>query len=338
MGQIFMTAANAVLPIVLLILLGYFLKQIGFFNKEFLAVGNKLVFKICLPMTLFMSVYSIDSLRDVRWDVVLYCVALTLLIFGLGIVTAIRTTKVIARRGVMVQCIFRSNFAIIGLPLAVAVGGDQAEAVAAVVTAFVVPLFNVLAVVALSIFDDQQKNRSIGSVLLNILKNPLILGIAAAFLCQLIRQAQVSLLGKTVFTLQDQLPFLYKVMSQLKSITTPLALMVMGGQFVFSAAKGMMKEIVVGTAWRVVIAPVIGVGIAVLLSKYTDLIQFGTNEYPALVGLFGSPVAVSSAIMAKQMGADDQLATQYVVWTSICSMVTVFLLVSAMIAMGLLAV
>lgn len=338
MGQIFMTAANAVLPIVLLILLGYFLKQIGFFNKEFLAVGNKLVFKICLPMTLFMSVYSIDSLRDVRWDVVLYCVVLTLLIFGLGIVTAIRTTKVIARRGVMVQCIFRSNFAIIGLPLAVAVGGDQAEAVAAVVTAFVVPLFNVLAVVALSIFDDQQKNRSIGSVLLNILKNPLILGIAAAFLCQLIRQAQVSLLGKTVFTLQDQLPFLYKVMSQLKSITTPLALMVMGGQFVFSAAKGMMKEIVVGTAWRVVIAPVIGVGIAVLLSKYTDLIQFGTNEYPALVGLFGSPVAVSSAIMAKQMGADDQLATQYVVWTSICSMVTVFLLVSAMIAMGLLAV
>ena len=338
MGQIFMTAANAVLPIVLLILLGYFLMQIGFFNKEFLAVGNKLVFKICLPMTLFMSVYSIDSLRDVRWDVVLYCVALTLLIFGLGIVTAIRTTKVIARRGVMVQCIFRSNFAIIGLPLAVAVGGDQAEAVAAVVTAFVVPLFNVLAVVALSIFDDQQKNRSIGSVLLNILKNPLILGIAAAFLCQLIRQAQVSLLGETVFTLQDQLPFLYKVMSQLKSITTPLALMVMGGQFVFSAAKGMMKEIVVGTAWRVVIAPVIGVGIAVLLSKYTDLIQFGTNEYPALVGLFGSPVAVSSAIMAKQMGADDQLATQYVVWTSICSMVTVFLLVSAMIAMGLLAV
>ena len=101
MGQIFLTAANAVLPIVLLILLGYFLKQIGFFNKEFLAVGNKLVFKICLPMTLFMSVYSIDSLRDVRWDVVFYCVALTLLIFGLGIVTAIRTTKVIARRGAL---------------------------------------------------------------------------------------------------------------------------------------------------------------------------------------------------------------------------------------------
>ena len=337
MGHIFMTAANAVLPIVLLILLGYFLKQIGFFNKEFLAVGNKLVFKICLPMTLFMSVYSIESLRDVRWDVVLYCVVLTLLIFALGLVTALRTTKVIARRGVMVQCIFRSNFAIIGLPLAVSVGGDQAEAVAAVVTAFVVPLFNVLAVIALSVFDDRQKNHNVGAVVLNILKNPLILGIAAAFVCQLIRQAQVSLLGRTVFTLQDQLPFVYKVMSQLKSITTPLALMVLGGQFVFSAAKGMMKEIVIGTVWRVVIAPVIGVGVAVLLTRYTGLIQFGTNEYPALVGLFGSPVAVSSAIMAKQMGADDQLATQYVVWTSICSMVTVFLLVSAMIAMGLLA-
>ena len=338
MGQVFLTAANAVLPIVLLILLGYCLKRIGFFSEEFLTVGNKLVFKICLPITLFMSVYSIESLQDVGWDVGVYCMIITFIIFAMGVVTAIRTTREINRRGVILQCVFRSNFAIIGLPLAASVGGSQAEAVAAVVTAFLVPTFNVLAVISLSIFDDKQKNRHIGGVLVNILKNPLILGIAAAFVCQLIRQAQVSMLGRTVFTIKDHLPFLYTVLSQLKSCTTPLALMVLGGQFVFSAAKGMMKEIVVGTLWRVVLTPLIGVGAAVVLSRYTDLISFGPNEYPVLVGLFGSPVAVSSAIMAKQMGADDQLATQYVVWTSICSVVTVFLLVSGMIAMGLLAV
>ena len=338
MGQIFLTAANAVLPIVLLILLGYGLKQSGFFSEGFLSVGNRLVFKVCLPITLFMSVYSIESLQNVGWDVVIYCVVITFVIFALGIVTALRATKEVNRRGVILQCVFRSNFAIIGLPLAASVGGSQAEAVAAVVTAFLVPLFNVLAVIALTAFDDRQKDHHMGAVLLNILKNPLILGIGAAFICQLIRQAQVSALGETVFTIKERLPFLYTVLSQLKSCTTPLALMVLGGQFVFSAAKGMMKEIVVGTFWRVVLSPVIGVGVAVILSTFTELISFGPNEYPVLIGLFGSPVAVSSAIMAKQMGADDQLATQYVVWTSVCSMVTVFLLVSGMIAMGLLTV
>ena len=92
-----------------------------------------------------------------------------------------------------------------------------------------------------------------------------------------------------------------------------------------------------GTLWRIVFAPVLGVGTAILLTRHTGLINFGVNEYPALLALFGSPVAVSSAIMAKQMGGDEQLATQYVVWTSICSVVTVFLLVSVLMTMGLLA-
>ena len=93
MGQVFLTAANAVLPIVLLILLGYSLKQSGFFSEGFLSVGNRLVFKVCLPITLFMSVYSIESLQNVGWDVVIYCVVITFVIFALGIVTALRATK-----------------------------------------------------------------------------------------------------------------------------------------------------------------------------------------------------------------------------------------------------
>jgi predicted permease len=54
------------------------------------------------------------------------------------------------------------------------------------------------------------------------------------------------------------------------------------------------------------------------------------------VALFGSPVAVSSAVMAGEMGNDDQLASQYVVWTSLGSMVTVFLMVVGLKSIGLL--
>jgi len=99
-----------------------------------------------------------------------------------------------------------------------------------------------------------------------------------------------------------------------------------------------MKEIVAGTLWRIVLAPLLGIGIAIVLSKYTNLLSCGVNEYPALVALFGSPVAVSSAVMATSMGADDQLATQLVVWTSIFSIFTIFAQVCILMSMGLLAV
>ena len=70
--QIFMTALNAVVPIILLIALGYLLRQKGFLTDGFLQVGNKLVFKLMLPCMLFVNVYSIPSLADIRWDITVY--------------------------------------------------------------------------------------------------------------------------------------------------------------------------------------------------------------------------------------------------------------------------
>ena len=74
-----------------------------------------------------------------------------------------------------------------------------------------------------------------------------------------------------------------------------------------------------------------------MLSR-AGLLHCTQAHYPALVALFGSPVAVSSAIMAKGMGGDEQLATQLVVWTTLSSGLTVFLLVCGLMAMGLIPV
>ena len=124
----------------------------------------------------------------------------------------------------------------------------------------------------------------------------------------------------------------------LSSLSTPLALLVLGAQFEFSAVKGLFKEIVVGTVSRVFIAPIVGIGLAVFLSSHTNWLSCGVNEYPSLVALYGSPMAVSAAVMAGQMHNDEQLATQLVVWTSISSIFTIFLTVCIMMPAGLLAV
>ena len=338
-----LTTVNAVVPIILLILLGYILKRIKFLSKEFIKLGNKFVFKVCLPCMLFVNVYdSMNSFADIRWDVVAYSVIMICVIFGLGLLTAVLTTKKNNRRGVILQCSFRSNFAIIGLTLVERLGGDAG--IAGIVSAFSIPVFNILAVIALSIFADKEEavadasgeqlsieleksepekknfGKRVGKILLNIVKNPLIIGVVAGLVFVGIREIERA------------------CTKDLKAIASPLALVVLGGQFEFSAVKGMTKEIIVATFWRIVLAPLLGIGVAILFSQYTNLFTFGAEIYPTLIALFGTPVAVSSAIMAGEMKNDEQLATQLVVWTSICSIATIFIMVFILMSCGLVVV
>ncbi|MBR4109922.1 MAG: AEC family transporter [Oscillospiraceae bacterium] len=339
LGHILMTAVNSILPILLLILLGYLLRRIGFLNENFVATGNKFVFNICLPIMLFVNVYDIESLKTIKVDVVIYTIFAVCLLFLLSF-TAARTTNIPERKGVVMQCVYRSNYAIIGLPLANALGGAEAMAVAAIVSAFLIPVYNTFAVISLTIFikDPQDKKIDLKSILKGIVTNPLIIGVVLGLACLGLRQLQMNIFGKLVFSLQRDTKFIYTVLDNIKSITSPLALILLGGQFQFSAVNGMFKEILVGTVWRTILAPVIGIGLAVILSKYTTLLSCGVSEYPALISVFGSPVAVSSAIMASGMKNDGQLATQLVVWTSLISIFTLFITICIMMSTGLLAV
>ena len=335
--QILQTALNAVLPIVLLILLGYVLRCTGFFTDSFLAVGSKLVFRVGLPVMLFMSVYSIGGLDGIRWDICLYSVVAVLVIFLLGLVTALAVTKVPQRRGVLLQCAFRSNYAIVGMSLAAALGGEEAVAVAAVLAAVVVVLFNVLAVISLSMFRKEEASIGVRKILLDVAKNPLIVGVLAGIAALLVRQWQLTQFGAVVFSVERDLPPIYKALGDIKALTSPFALLVLGGQFRFSAVRNLWKEIAVGTLWRTVLAPVIGLGGAVLLSRW-GLLACDASSYAPMIAVFGSPVAMSSAIMAREMKNDEQLAVQLLVWTSLTSVVTIFLIVCVMMSLGFLSV
>ena len=338
LSMILFTAVNAVLPIVLLILFGYWLKVKRFLSDEFLTIGNKLVFNVCLPCMLFTNVYEIENISYIRWDVVLYCCVMILAVFLIGTSLAVLTTSEPKCRGVIAQCVFRSNMAIIGLTLAASLGGQEAVAAAAVVSAFTVPVFNILAVISLSMFvrQDHNENRVLG-VLKKIATNPLILGIAAGMICLLARQLQTALWGEQVLLINRELKFVYTCVSNLGKITSPFAMLVLGGQFTFSAVSGLRKEILVGTFGRIIIAPLLGIGTAVALTL-AGILDFDASVYPALIAVFGTPTAVSSAIMARQMNHDEQLATQLVVWTSIGSIFTIFGTVCVLLALGLLAV
>jgi hypothetical protein len=330
-------AANSVLPIILVIVLGYNLKRIGFFDSAFLKTANKLVFKIGIPTYLFYSVYTIESFSMVNWRLIIYCVAVVLILYFAAMAVTLAFTKDNGKRGVLIQCAFRSNFAIIGLTLADAMGGSAAVAVAAILSAFSIPLFNILAVITLSVFGQSDSKASVKGILKSIAQNPLIIGVFSALVCLAVRHFEpTSSTGEPIFTIQNNLPFLFKAIKSVSSIASPLALIVLGGQFTFSAVRSLAREIVYGVAWRLVIAPLIGIGLITLLSAHTSLISVSANDYPALIALFGSPVAVASAIMAESMNCHGELARQLVVWTSLFSIVTVFLIIVIMRSLCLL--
>lgn len=313
----FLFALEAVLPIILTVSIGYFLKRIKFINADFAKQANRLVFRLFLPAMLFLNVYKIENIADFDFGYVLYALVAICLIFPLAMVAVVFITKDGARRGALLQNSFRSNFALIGMPLAISLFGSEGGAAAAVLSAFSIPVFNILAVISLSIFQKDGEKPKISSILLNIAKNPLIISIMSGVLVLLLRLLFVRLdIG---FRLSDITP-VFKVIESLSAVATPLALIVLGAQFEFSAISSLKKEIIFGTLTRIVIVPMICLGIAYVFFKST----FNGAHFAAYVALFASPVAVSSVPMAQEMNSDATLAGQLVVWTTLLSSVTVF--------------
>ena len=115
----FVFALNAVLPLIAMAFIGYLLVRIGFLPDGVSKLLNKMVFRIFLPCMLFYNVYKIDSLAGISLGYVAYAVAAVLIVFALAIPIAMCITKDGTRRGVVMQAMFRSNFALIGIPLSV---------------------------------------------------------------------------------------------------------------------------------------------------------------------------------------------------------------------------
>jgi len=327
----FLFAAEAVLPIVLLIVLGYVLKRRGMLNKPFLDVGNKLTFRVLLPVMLFCNVYKIDRLSDVNVAFVLYGIGAVIILFLAAIAVCCAFTKDNAKRGSLIQSVFRSNYAIIGIPLAASLFGDKGAAAAGVMSAFCVPTFNILGVITLVIFNgnEEKQKADIKKIFLGVVKNPLIIGTVTGLAVLGIREIFVK--TGISFRLSD-VTVLFKTLENIKSICTPLALIVLGGKFEFSAVSRLRREIIFGTLVRTVAVPVIGLGTALLLKNTMSL---SGEHFATYMGVFATPVAVASAIMAKEMGADDELAGQLVVWTSLVSTVTIFIYVTVLRIIGI---
>ena len=311
-------ALEAVLPIILMVVLGYFIKRIGLVKQNDAKILNKLVFRVFLPAMLFLNVYSIKTVSGLNCGYILYAVvaAITIFLITLPIIMTVTSKK--ERRGALLQSTFRSNYALIGIPLAESLFGAEGAAVATLLSAAIIPVFNTLAVIALSIFNPNSQKISVKKIVLDVIKNPLIISIFLGIVALGVRALFVKF--GVSFRLTDIQP-VYKVLNYLSSVATPLALLVLGIQFEFSAVSELKKEICFGVLIRTVAVPILGLGIAYIF--FND--HFNGAHFATFVAVFATPVAVSSVPMVQEMDGDVALAGQLVIWTTVASALTVFL-------------
>ncbi|MBQ8739686.1 MAG: AEC family transporter, partial [Clostridia bacterium] len=112
----------------------------------------------------------------------------------------------------------------------------------------------------------------------------------------------------------------YTVMGYLSSLATPVALLMLGAQFEFSAVSALKREITVAVLMRTVIVPLFCIGAAYIFFRSS----FNGAHFATYIAVFATPVAVSSVPMAQEMDGDADLAGQIVVWTTLVSALTVF--------------
>ena len=168
---------NVVGPLFLLLCVGFLLKRCHMMSDSTEKQLNNIVFRCFLPLLLFYNVYTTDLSSSFQPRLILFallCMLGACLLFGLFVVC---TEKENRRRGVMIQAMFRSNFVLFGLPVTIALFGDEAAGVASIVIGFVVPFINILSVIVLEIFRGGKIRMR--RIIRGILTNPLVLASAA---------------------------------------------------------------------------------------------------------------------------------------------------------------
>ena len=297
-----MISADAVLPMCLIMALGYGTRRLGWIRREEISAINKIAFRIFLPCLLYYNVYCSDLSGSFDPLLMAYAVGGVLLTFGLSLGYTLLTEKLPERRGVMIQGMFRSNYVIMGIPVATALLGADQLGTVSILIAVVVPLFNMLAVVVLEVFRGQKPKPL--HILGQIVKNPLVIA---------------SALGILTLAAGIRLPhILEQTIQNVSAIASPLQLFLLGAFFQFSGLKTYRRELVTVSAAKLIVSPGLFLGLGALLG-------FRGVAFVSLIGIFASPTAVNSFTMAQQMGGDAELAGDIVVTTSAVSILTMFL-------------
>jgi predicted permease len=303
---------DTVFPLLLIMGVGVLARRFGVIGETGVKQANKAVFFVFLPLLLGLNI--MDTPLDVTPDyrTLIFAVAAVLGSFAVMFALAPRLCAEPQARGVFIQGVARSNYAIFGIPLVLMMYPDADTSVSALMVVAVVPVFNVVATIALMKYGGQRV--SAWDIAKGVLTNPLIIGTLAGFALWLLHWQFPPLIGRPL--------------SQLGSVATPLALFLLGASLDFGKVKANARLLTMGVLGRLVVLPLVGLSAAVAIG-------IRGVSLATLIAVFASPTAVSSYPMAQQLGGDTDFAAAQVVLTTALSGISVFLWIFLFKSLGL---
>ena len=298
-----MFSLNATVPVFLMMVFGWFVHRIKLLDDNATSQINKFVFRTLLPALLFMDLSTADFRRVWDGKFVLFCMGATLLSVGVAVVYSLIVGKG-CERGEIIQASYRSSAAVLGIAFVNNIYGHST--MAALMIVGTVPLYNIIAVTALTVTSpDKDKSRGKSAVALTTLKsivtNPIILGIAVGMIWSLLKIPQPVILSKSV--------------TYLGNMATPLSLIALGASFKFGEAKGKLPVTLGIAALKLVLFCAVFLPIAVKLG-------FRGEKLIAILVMLGSATTGSCFVMAKNLGHKGTITAFAVMLTTLLSAFT----------------
>ena len=305
---------NATIPIFLMMLLGMLFRKLGWMDEVFAAKMNKFVFLVPLPVLLFEQLATVDFSEV--WDIkfIIFCFVVTAISITISTLISL-LWKDRSIKGEFIQATYRSSAALLGIAFIQNIYGTAGMAPLMIIGS--VPLYNIMAVVVLSVF--KPGNNSFDKVLVKktlkgIATNPIIIGIVAGFVWSALKLPMPTIL--------------HKVVSNVGTTATPMGLMSMGATFELRKATSKMKPTIVAVFMKLV-------GFCAVFLPVAAVLGFRNEELIAILVMLGSATTVSSFVMARNMGHEGTLSSGVIMMTTLLSAFTLTMWLDVLRSFGL---
>ncbi|WP_206957098.1 AEC family transporter [Trinickia acidisoli] len=298
----------SVLPIFLLIVVGYTAKNYFLSEEGFWKAADKLVYYLFFPSLLLLDVSRANFTGANTTTAIVATVGSTLLVAGL-IFAGQRIVKV---RNDLFTSIFQGGVrynSYVFIALAQSLFGSDGVAMSGVFIAYMIVLTNVMSVLVMNHYGHGGK-KSFKGMLTALVQNPLIIGALVG-------------LGFNMSGLHIT-GWIKQFLSYLGYAATPLSLMSVGAGLVLSMHTSRTVATIYSAAFKLLLMPVCTMALLRFL---------GASGAPANIALLyaSAPCAGNAYILSRQMGGDSEAMASIITWTTLLSAITITVIIGTVV-------
>ncbi|MCJ8329153.1 MAG: AEC family transporter [Lentisphaeria bacterium] len=295
-------------PVILLIVLGFFLREKNFLPETFFTQLNKLNYFIGLPSLLIAKLGGAGTNLGAVLPLIMSLIAATFFAVIISVMIAYLVKSDKAEKGALIHASFRGNLAYLGLPIIIYFfeGKTELHGFAAICLAPLILLYNTLAVFFLIIFSKKEQKISPKIFIGKLITNPLLIGCAIG----------------TCLSYSSISPIALKPFELVGEFALPSALIALGASLRLDRLKGKLLLPGIASVIKLIITPLAGY----LIGFY--IFNLSADHLKLIMIFLATPTAVASFVLAEQMDSDTDLAATSIVLSALLCFIPIAIILA----------